>query len=73
MPQIWAAAAEAEADPGDLILQSHRSWGPITDVIVSLLNPDREVMVPHGPQTSAEAARLTDFCWIMFELFKALT
>ncbi|TNM90506.1 hypothetical protein fugu_002795 [Takifugu bimaculatus] len=39
---IWAAAAEAEADPGDLVLQSHRSWGPITDVRVSLLNPNRE-------------------------------
>lgn len=44
VPQIWAAAAEAEADPGDLILQSHRSWGPITDVRVSLLNPNQEVM-----------------------------
>lgn len=48
VPQIWAAAAEAEADPGDLILQSHRSWGPITDVRVSLLNPNREVMVPQA-------------------------
>lgn len=41
--QIWAAAAEAEADSGDLVLQSHRSWGPITDVTVSLLNPNKEV------------------------------
>lgn len=46
MHQIWAAAAEAEAHSGDLILQSHRSWGPITDVRVSLLNPNREVMKP---------------------------
>lgn len=48
--QIWAAAAEAEADSGDLILQSHRSWGPVTDVRVSLLNPNREVMEMEGVQ-----------------------
>ncbi|CAF90743.1 unnamed protein product, partial [Tetraodon nigroviridis] len=47
---IWAAAAEAEADSGDLILQSHRSWGPVTDVRVSLLNPNREVMEMEGVQ-----------------------
>ncbi|XP_030271145.1 lamin L3 isoform X2 [Sparus aurata] len=39
---IWAAGAAAEADSGDLILQGHRSWGPITDVRVILLNSDRE-------------------------------
>ena len=41
--QIWAAGAEAEADSGDLILQGHRSWGPVTDVTVILLNPNHEV------------------------------
>ncbi|KAM7423505.1 hypothetical protein PAMA_000048 [Pampus argenteus] len=41
---IWAAGAEAEADSGDLILQGHRSWGPVTDVRVILLNPNREEM-----------------------------
>ncbi|KAM8762115.1 lamin L3 isoform 1-T1 [Acanthopagrus schlegelii] len=39
---IWAAGAEAEADSGDLILQGHRSWGPITDVRVILLNSNHE-------------------------------
>lgn len=41
--QIWAAGAAAKADSGDLILQGHRSWGPITDVRVILLNSDHEV------------------------------
>uniref|UniRef100_A0A3Q0SKN8 Lamin L3 n=1 Tax=Amphilophus citrinellus TaxID=61819 RepID=A0A3Q0SKN8_AMPCI len=41
--QIWAAGAEAEADPSDLVLQGHRSWGTITDVRVILLNPNHEV------------------------------
>lgn len=41
--QIWAAGAEVEADSGDLILQGHRSWGPISDVRVILLNPNHEV------------------------------
>ncbi|XP_041647209.1 lamin L3 isoform X2 [Cheilinus undulatus] len=39
---IWAEGAGAEADSGDLILQGHRSWGPITDVRVILLNSDHE-------------------------------
>lgn len=39
---IWAAGAEEEAEPGDLILEGHRSWGPATDVRVVLLNPDYE-------------------------------
>lgn len=41
---IWAAGAEAEADSGDLILQGHRTWGPVTDVRVILLNPNHEEM-----------------------------
>uniref|UniRef100_A0A8C9X558 Lamin L3 n=1 Tax=Sander lucioperca TaxID=283035 RepID=A0A8C9X558_SANLU len=41
--QIWAAGAEAEADPGDLILQGHMSWGPVTEIRVILLNPNHEV------------------------------
>ncbi|XP_028999738.1 lamin L3 isoform X2 [Betta splendens] len=40
---IWAAGAEVEADSGDLILQNHRSWGPITDTRVILLNPNNEI------------------------------
>ncbi|XP_028436811.1 lamin L3 isoform X1 [Perca flavescens] len=39
---IWAAGAEAEADPGDLILQGHMSWGPVTEIRVILLNPNQE-------------------------------
>ncbi|XP_038557520.1 lamin L3 isoform X2 [Micropterus salmoides] len=39
---IWAAGAEAEAESGDLILQGHRSWGPVTDVRVTLVNPNHE-------------------------------
>ncbi|XP_042366895.1 lamin L3 isoform X2 [Plectropomus leopardus] len=41
---IWAAGAEMEADSGDLILQGHRSWGPVTDVRVILLNSNHEEM-----------------------------
>ncbi|XP_070763781.1 lamin L3 [Enoplosus armatus] len=44
---IWAAGAEAEADSGDLILQGHRSWGPVTDVRVILLNPNHEEVAEH--------------------------
>uniref|UniRef100_UPI0037E701CE lamin L3 n=1 Tax=Semicossyphus pulcher TaxID=241346 RepID=UPI0037E701CE len=39
---IWAEDAGAEADSGDMILQGHKSWGPITDVRVILLNPNQE-------------------------------
>ncbi|XP_035507809.1 lamin L3 [Morone saxatilis] len=39
---IWAAGSEAEADSADLILQGHRSWGPVTDVRVILLNSSHE-------------------------------
>uniref|UniRef100_UPI003AAC88ED lamin L3 n=1 Tax=Centroberyx gerrardi TaxID=166262 RepID=UPI003AAC88ED len=41
---IWAAGAEVEAHPDDLVLQGHRSWGPVTDVRVILLNPNHEEM-----------------------------
>ncbi|XP_071402651.1 lamin L3 [Centroberyx affinis] len=41
---IWAAGAEVEARPDDLVLQGHRSWGPVTDVRVILLNPNHEEM-----------------------------
>uniref|UniRef100_A0A3Q3R611 Lamin L3 n=1 Tax=Monopterus albus TaxID=43700 RepID=A0A3Q3R611_MONAL len=40
---IWAAGAEVEADSGDLILQGHKSWGPVLDVRVVLLNPNQEI------------------------------
>ncbi|XP_074515683.1 lamin L3 isoform X2 [Sebastes fasciatus] len=39
---IWAAGSEAEADSGDLVLQGHRSWGPVTDIRVVLMNPNHE-------------------------------
>ncbi|KAM3876868.1 lamin L3 [Diretmus argenteus] len=41
---IWAAGAEVEAHPGDLVLQDHRSWGPVTDMRVILLNSNHEEM-----------------------------
>ncbi|XP_068434731.1 lamin L3 isoform X2 [Clinocottus analis] len=41
---IWAAGEEVEAVSGDLILQSHRSWGPVTDGRVVLLDPNHEEM-----------------------------
>ncbi|XP_029353972.1 lamin L3 isoform X1 [Echeneis naucrates] len=41
---IWAAGAEEEMDSGDLILQGHRTWGPVSDVRVVLLNPNQEEM-----------------------------
>ncbi|XP_071329059.1 lamin L3 isoform X1 [Trachinotus anak] len=44
---IWAAGAEVEADSGDLILQGHRSWGPVPNVRVVLLNPNHEEMAEH--------------------------
>ncbi|XP_054467501.1 lamin L3 isoform X2 [Anoplopoma fimbria] len=44
---IWAAGSEADADSGDLVLQGHRSWGPVTDVRVVLLDPNHEEMAEH--------------------------
>ncbi|XP_070686804.1 lamin L3 isoform X2 [Pempheris klunzingeri] len=44
---IWAAGAETEADSGDLVLQGHRTWGPVTDVRVILLNPSHEEIAEH--------------------------
>uniref|UniRef100_A0A8C2WFF5 Lamin L3 n=1 Tax=Cyclopterus lumpus TaxID=8103 RepID=A0A8C2WFF5_CYCLU len=44
---IWAAGEEAEAVSGDLVLQGHRSWGPVTDVRVVLLDPNHEEMSEH--------------------------
>ncbi|KAK5874661.1 hypothetical protein PBY51_019589 [Eleginops maclovinus] len=44
MLTIWAAGSEAESDPGDMVLQGQRCWGPVTDVRVILLNPDHEEM-----------------------------
>ncbi|XP_056134289.1 lamin L3 isoform X2 [Lampris incognitus] len=41
---IWAAGVEVEVNPRDFILQGHRSWGPVTDMRVVLLNPDQEEM-----------------------------
>lgn len=67
MPQIWAAAAEAEADSGDLILQSHKSWGPIADVRVSLLNPNREVIEPpphEGPLLKGHSPSDSSCCTV---------
>ncbi|KAM6940795.1 lamin-B3-like, partial [Xenentodon cancila] len=39
---IWAAGAESEFEPGDLIVQDHRSWGAVTNLRVVLLNPNQE-------------------------------
>ncbi|XP_055010562.1 lamin L3 isoform X2 [Boleophthalmus pectinirostris] len=41
---IWAAGSEEEADSNDLVLESHRTWGPATDVRIILLNPNYEEM-----------------------------
>lgn len=39
---IWAAGSEAQADSNDLILEGHSTWGPATNVRISLLNPKYE-------------------------------
>ncbi|XP_005924046.1 lamin L3 isoform X2 [Haplochromis burtoni] len=39
---IWAAGAEVEVEPSDLVLQGHKSWGVITDIRVILLNSNHE-------------------------------
>ncbi|XP_059928201.1 lamin-L(III)-like isoform X1 [Gadus macrocephalus] len=39
---IWATGVEAGLE--DLILQGHRSWGPVTNTRVILLNPEQEEM-----------------------------
>uniref|UniRef100_A0A3B3ZKX8 IF rod domain-containing protein n=1 Tax=Periophthalmus magnuspinnatus TaxID=409849 RepID=A0A3B3ZKX8_9GOBI len=40
---IWAAGSEEEAESRDLVLESHATWGPATDVRIILLNPNYEV------------------------------
>ncbi|CAB1339075.1 unnamed protein product [Coregonus sp. 'balchen'] len=40
---IWGSEAGAEASPGDLVMKNQRNWGPVNNVIVTLLNPDEEV------------------------------
>ncbi|XP_056463017.1 lamin L3 isoform X1 [Gadus chalcogrammus] len=39
---IWATGVDAGLE--DLILQGHRSWGPVTNTRVILLNPEQEEM-----------------------------
>ncbi|XP_033846567.1 lamin L3 isoform X2 [Periophthalmus magnuspinnatus] len=39
---IWAAGSEEEAESRDLVLESHATWGPATDVRIILLNPNYE-------------------------------
>ncbi|KAK6294235.1 hypothetical protein J4Q44_G00350650 [Coregonus suidteri] len=39
---IWGSEAGAEASPGDLVMKNQRNWGPVNNVIVTLLNPDEE-------------------------------
>ncbi|XP_041850788.1 lamin-L(III)-like [Melanotaenia boesemani] len=39
---IWAAGSEGEVESGDLVLEDHRTWGPVSDVRVILLNSNRE-------------------------------
>ncbi|XP_028258466.1 lamin-L(III)-like isoform X1 [Parambassis ranga] len=67
---IWAAGAEAEADvqPGDLVLQGHRSWGPITDVRVVLLNLDQEEVAERTVCMQARGGEETE---LEFEEFVA--
>ncbi|KAI3377184.1 hypothetical protein L3Q82_009096 [Scortum barcoo] len=57
---IWAAGAEMEADPGDLVLQGHRSWGPITDVRVILLNPNHEEIAEHRVRMQVRGGEETE-------------
>ncbi|XP_042174782.1 lamin L3 isoform X3 [Oncorhynchus tshawytscha] len=39
---IWGSEAGVEASPGDLVMKNQRNWGPVNNVIVTLLNPDEE-------------------------------
>ncbi|RVE74931.1 hypothetical protein OJAV_G00027210 [Oryzias javanicus] len=39
---IWSSGAAQEAEPGDMVLESHSSWGAVADVRVVLLNPNHE-------------------------------
>ncbi|XP_055756007.1 lamin L3 isoform X1 [Salvelinus fontinalis] len=39
---IWGSEAGGEASPGDLVMKNQRNWGPVNNVIVTLLNPDEE-------------------------------
>lgn len=41
---IWAAGSEEEADPEDLVLEGHGTWGPANDFKIILLNPNYEEM-----------------------------
>ncbi|XP_031668346.1 lamin-L(III) isoform X2 [Oncorhynchus kisutch] len=39
---IWGSEAGVEVSPGDLVMKNQRNWGPVNNVIVTLLNPDEE-------------------------------
>ncbi|XP_052367309.1 lamin L3 isoform X5 [Oncorhynchus keta] len=39
---IWGSEAGVEASSGDLVMKNQRNWGPVNNVIVTLLNPDEE-------------------------------
>uniref|UniRef100_A0A8C7JNE5 Lamin L3 n=1 Tax=Oncorhynchus kisutch TaxID=8019 RepID=A0A8C7JNE5_ONCKI len=41
---IWGSEAGVEVSPGDLVMKNQRNWGPVNNVIVTLLNPDEEVV-----------------------------
>ncbi|CAL8379741.1 unnamed protein product [Arctogadus glacialis] len=57
---IWATGVEAGLE--DLILQGHRSWGPVTNTRVILLNPEQEEMAERrlvcGPGRADEELEL---------------
>ncbi|XP_056268579.1 lamin L3 isoform X2 [Pseudoliparis swirei] len=57
---IWAAGEEAEAVSGDLVLQGHRSWGPVTDVRVVLFDPNHEEMAEHRVYMQDKGEEETD-------------
>ncbi|XP_061740330.1 lamin-L(III)-like isoform X1 [Nerophis ophidion] len=58
---IWAAGAEEEGDPEDLVLEGHKSWGPINDVRVILLNPDFEEMAERRVCLQSREEETLDF------------
>ncbi|TNN61674.1 Lamin-L(III) [Liparis tanakae] len=57
---IWAAGEEAAAVSGDLVLQGHRSWGPVTDVRVVLFDPNHEEMAEHRVYMQDKGEEETD-------------
>lgn len=57
--QIWGSEAGVEASPGDLVMKNQRNWGPVNNVIVTLLNPDEEVTHTYWPPRPSLLAQST--------------